>query len=122
MKNKKIPLEILAAYFSYKIQAKFRNSNNQEEKEYNKFVIGTINGLYENGDINCGDTVNSSPVSFKLILKPMEFLRNDFESFNSPIWVKDNIDLIEYAGVQKMIAKHYDVFGLIKQGLAIPKK
>jgi len=69
-----------------------------------KTVIGTVGVVFDDGSINCYDTVNASPDKYKPILKPMKPVILGHYS-------------LEY--VVGLIKKHFDVAGLIPKGQAI---
>lgn len=99
---KKIPLYQLAAYLPYKVKAQFNETN---KKGCKTKVIGTVSAVYDNCTICCHDTVNVTPDKFKLVLKPI--------SSSFPV------NFVNYKTVQEQLKKHYDIFGLISQGLAV---
>jgi len=70
-----------------------------------KMVIGTVGVVFDDGSINCYDTVNASPDRYKPILRPFPFIFRD--------------DLYDFVAVIDLVKKHYDVAGLIAKGKAI---
>ena len=72
-----------------------------------KTVVGTVGVVFDDGSINCYDTVNACPKWYKPILYPYP-IRIDFTS--------DWSDFIE---MLNCIKKHYDIFRLIEKGQAI---
>jgi hypothetical protein len=104
MSTKKIPLAQLAAYLPYGVKAIFPETN---EKGCRKRVIGTVGAVYSNATIVCHDTVNATPAKFKLLLRP--FPKGEYFHHR-------------YLAVQGYLKAHYDIFGLIEQGLAEPIK
>lgn len=94
----KIKLTELSAYFPYKVKAMFNETN---KKGCRKKVIGTVGVIYDDGSINCYDTVNSSPDKYKLVLYP----------YKSTYHYK-------LPSVEKL-KKKLDVFNLIPRGLAV---
>lgn len=97
---KRIPLYQLAAYLPYGVKAIFLETN---EKRCRKRVIGTVGAVYSNSTIVCYDTVNATPDKFKLLLRP--FPKGEYEHH-------------KYIAIQGYLKAHYDIFGLIEQGLA----
>lgn len=78
----------------------------------------------------------STDKTFRLILRPMEDIRKelifddkkiipiDFLGFENTDWsytllFEDNLEGLPYDMIIKLIEMHFDVFGLIKKGLAI---
>jgi hypothetical protein len=138
----KIALSHLAPYFPYGLKVKLPIVNKKECRQY---VIGTIGAIYSDGSICCHDTVNSTPNWFKPILKPIEdadsLIRLEWAKFHSSKdydYDKEVIDLFSYEKIgttdllqainlmhlpydsmQWLLARHYDVFGLLDKGLAV---
>ena len=74
-----------------------------DNKFCRKTTIGTVGAVFDDGSINCFDTVNACPRWYKPILKPCDFAIGDLSGY----------ELI-YA-----IKKHIDVAGLIDKGQAV---
>jgi hypothetical protein len=125
MKNK-LELKHLSAYFPYKVKAKFRSKNSGVE-------IGTIGQITDNLSIVCYDTVEAYPTKYKLLLRPMSCLTDEFLS-DKNMDLSDEITIKEirdkqlgywnatYNVIEILLKAHIDVFGLIEQGLAEPIK
>ena len=65
---------------------------------------------------------------FKPLLKPMSFL-SDEDKINLYLFTKEDIDfcienplMLPYYDIQYLLSKHFDVFGLINNGLATIKQ
>jgi hypothetical protein len=125
---KTIPLEQLAAYFPYKVKAKFKDLNNSKAIE-----IGTLGQINDNSTIVCYDTVNAYPDKFKLLLRPLSWLTDEVLSdINCDLL--DQIKMCElrdkqislhsmpYGVVNILLENHVDIFGLIEAGFAEPIK
>lgn len=123
----KIKAHQLAPYLPYGLKAKFQKT---QDRKCRKYVIGTIGAMYceKNGDVSitCFDTVNAAPYTFKPILRPMtdltkeELIEQGFTSYIDYLTHEKRTPLeAPYNKVQYLLSKHYDVFGLIEQGLAI---
>jgi hypothetical protein len=119
-------------YFPYKLKVLFDDN-----------TIGTVGAIFEDGSIICRGTANTTPENFKPILRPLsdlyltikinnkEFcpeqeLKQEFCNcdgflnwlkYYQKIKIKDS--KIEWCVVNKMIEWHFDVFGLIENGLAV---
>jgi len=118
----KLKLEHLSAYFPYQVKAEFKEI---DDPKCRAMVIGTVGEIADNGKITCYDTVNSWPDKFKLLLRPLSEIKNNIDSY--PIPLSDivkidsgKLDEISYSTTQWLLAHHYDIFGLIEQGLAKP--
>ena len=98
MKNK-ISLKELSAYFPYKVKAKFKERTDNKCKTY---VVGTVSAIYDDSTIVCNDTVNSSPDEYKLLLRA---------TLHRAAFLK----VVDY---NILLQNHFDIFGLIEQGLA----
>jgi len=125
MKNK-LELKHLSAYFPYKVKAKFRSKNSGVE-------IGTISQIADNLSIVCYDTVEAYPAKYKLLLRPISALdEKTLSDINcdllDQINMKDfrdkhtSLHNMSYGVIQILLQYHYDIFGLIEQGLAEPIK
>jgi len=81
---------------------------------YSECTIETMIGLNEHTITTDCDDCDYSEI--KLILKPLSDLKEfSTNEFHNRMLVKD----FSFDEVQKLIADHYDIFGLIEQGLAI---
>jgi len=113
---KTIPLHQLAAYLPYETKVTFMYKRKQ--------VIGTMDSVYSDGTITCGDTINASPNKFKLMLVPFT-AENIKDTYSLDIWNFKNkiIDLkhVPYYAICELLRKHIDIFNLIPQGLAVEK-
>ena len=78
-----------------------------DKKGCRKTVIGTVGAVYDDGTINCFDTVNACPKWYKPILKPIDSLINN------------EIDWRDFYQMMYLIKHHYDIAGLISQGKAV---
>jgi hypothetical protein len=96
-----IKKEFVSMSLPYGLKVLIPESNT---KGCRKMVIGTVGVLFDDGSINCYDTVNASPDKYKPILKPMKPVI---------LWHYS----LEY--VVGLIKKHFDVAGLIAKGQAI---
>jgi len=119
---KTIPLHQLAAYLPYETKVTFMYKRKQ--------VIGTLDAVYKDGTITCGDTINASPDKFKLMLVPVNTKilgsAKDYNEYSDLIdilhyKIKQNIDNMPYRLLQLALEKNYDIFDLIPQGLATEK-
>ena len=124
--------ELLAPYLPYKIKALFPVKNGKGN--FMK-VIGTIGCVYADGSIVCHDTVNATPDTFKLILRPLSDLWKEIGHDNKEYKIARKVHHINGFTMEKIIAGHapynymsflfefhFDVFGLIEKGLAIDIK
>ena len=94
--------EFVAMSLPYGLKVLIPESNT---KGCRKTVIGTVGVVFDDGNINCYDTVNASPERYKPILKPFPVI------FRA--------DLYNFVAVIDLVKKHYDVAGLIAKGRAI---
>ncbi len=78
-----------------------------DTKGCRKTVVGTVGAVYDDGTINCFDTVNACPKWYKPILKSIDSLINN------------EIDWRDFYQMMYLIKHHYDIAGLISQGKAI---
>lgn len=138
----KLEIKHLAPYLPYGLKAKFQAKN---KKTCRKYVIGTISVMYSDCSICCYDTVNATPDQFKPILRPLSDLTKEIEIdgkkfvpmdelgklFDMNVveycFISQNLDRhkliqksIGYSVAEKLFEWHFDVFGLIDQGLALP--
>ena len=74
-----------------------------------KMVIGTVGVVFDDGSINCYDTVNASPYRYKPILYPMSY----------QIDLRSKSDWYDFCEIHDLIISHFDVAGLIAKGQAI---
>ena len=135
----KLELKHLANYLPYGLKARFRET---DKPNCRKYVIGTIGAMYceKNGcvSITCYDTVNAAPTKFMPILRPLTDLYRKDLSFNEEIldsfsdysWnrfeevffsvlkPRNANEFITYENTELLFKNHYDLFGLIEQGLA----
>ena len=74
-----------------------------------KAVIGTVGVVFDDGSINCYDTVNASPNRFKPILYPM----------SCQIDLRSKSDWYDFCEINDLIKSHFDIAGLIAKGQAI---
>lgn len=100
-----------------------------DKKGCRKTVIGTVGSVFDDGSINCFDTVNACPRWYKPILHNL----TDISKFNSHIAenflsqeVMDlmKIDMIAETKISYfefifLVKNYFDVAGLISQGKAI---
>ena len=92
--------EFVAMSLPYGLKVLIPESDN---KYCRKTVIGTVGAVFDDGSINCFDTVNACPRWYKPVLKPCVFRPGDL--FGSELLYS--------------IKKHYDVAGLIEKGQAV---
>jgi hypothetical protein len=118
------------------VKAKFKESN---KKGCETYVTGVVDAVHNDSSITCYNTVNDAPDEFKLLLKPLnlrELIKTEFskslnqqdsvfrEYFNNEYFdlleMDDEKEIDEYpvGALKWLLTHHYDVFGLIKQGLA----
>jgi len=126
MKQNKITLEQLSAYFPYQVKAKFKLI---EVPRCRAMVIGTVGQISDNCSIVCYDTVNAYPEKYKLMLRPMSWLTDEV-IFKLDACLSDQLivemirdgemNLINapYNVIQTLLKNHVDLFGLIEKGLA----
>lgn len=69
-------LEYKSMSLPYGLKAQFPATN---EKGCREKVIGTIHAVYDDGSITCYDTVNATPDTFRLILRPLSDLVKEIE-------------------------------------------
>jgi hypothetical protein len=128
--KQKLTLEQLSVYLPYKVKAKLKIVNVTNCRSY---VIGTIGEIADNCKITCYDTVNSYPDKFKLLLRPMSALDDKaLSEINYDLSYQIIMAEIRdkqlgywnapYGVIQALLEHHYDIFGLIKKGLAEPIK
>jgi hypothetical protein len=72
----KLKVEHIAPYLPYNLKAQFKAV---EKPTCRKMVIGTIGAVYCDATICCFDTVNSSPVKYKPLLRPLSDLIKEIE-------------------------------------------
>jgi len=92
--------EFVAMSLPYGLKVLIHESN---KKYCRKTVIGTVGVVFDDGSINCYDTVNACPRWYKPLLYPCDFGIGDLYGY----------ELIH------SIKKHYDIAGLIEKGEAI---
>ena len=78
-----------------------------DTKGCRKTVIGTVGAVFNDGSINCFDTVNSCPRWYKPILYPV-----GQEIYNSIDW-----KFLYY--IKHCLENHFDIAGLIEKGQAV---
>ena len=94
-----------------------------------KTVVGTVGVVFDDGSINCYDTVNASPKRYKPILRPMHEVvlldRNPSSAIISEEDIKYlkkgkvSLDFISAFTFKILIEMHFDVAGLIDKKEAI---
>lgn len=92
--------EFVAMSLPYGLKVLIPESDN---KYCRKTVIGTVGAVFDDGSINCFDTVNACPRWYKPVLNPCGFAISDLDGYE----------------LMHAIKKHYDVAGLIEKGQAI---
>lgn len=92
--------EFVSMSLPYGLKALIPESN---EKGCRKAVIATVGVVFDDGSINCYDTVNASPYRYKPILYP---------------YCK-NVDYITVRKLRRLVKDHFDVAGLIDKCQAI---
>jgi len=116
---KTIPLHQLAAYLPYKTKVTFMYKR--------KRVIGTLDAVYKDGTITCGDTINASPNKFKLMLVPLDKYKPKTENEDfiyhqlKQSILYNGVKQLRYIHLQFALKHHIDIFNLIPQGLAVEK-
>lgn len=131
----KLQVNEITPYLPYSVKALIPESN---KKGCKKKVIGTVSGIYADATIVCWDTNNVTPNRFKLILRPLsdlyfntlqgceigdEFSELEWDAFvscfMSGITPDTRFDHVAYSQAQLLFKHHFDLFGLIKRGLAV---
>ena len=107
----KLELKHLAPYLPYGIEIK-----TIENLTYWLFYSNGIRRMKDNMQSISINKVINAGLTFKPVLKPLSNI-NDGEN-NTP----ESISKCCYSYVEKLISEHYDIFGLIENGLAIDKK
>ena len=117
----KLEIRHIAAYLPYGIKIQHTTTNE----------IKTVNGIYQqfkDGSFifhwpeNYG-TINAS-VFYKLILRPLSDLSTEYVSQDLLDRIKNSSsndikDILTYKSMSYLLELHFDIFGLIKKGLAI---
>ena len=80
-----------------------------DTKGCRKTVVGTVGAVFDDGSINCFDTVNACPRWYKPILHPMSY----------QIDLRSKSDWYDFCEIHDLIISHFDVAGLIEKGQAI---
>ena len=80
-----------------------------DTKGCRKTVIVTVGAVFDDGSINCYDTVNEFPRWYKPILYPMSY----------QIDLRSKSDWYDFCEIHDLIISHFDVAGLIAKGQAI---
>ena len=102
----------------------------ESNKKYcRKTVIGTIGVVFDDGSINCYDTINASPDRYKPILHKLTDIsklnRTVTENFLSDAVIDlMDIEIVEETSITAfelilLVRNHFDVAGLIAKGQAI---
>ena len=97
--------EFVSMSLPYGLKVVIPESN---EKGCRKKVIGTVGVVFDDGSINCYDTVNACPKWYKPILY----------SFIYPLY-KNDIDYSRFKDIVSLFKRHKDFLGLIAKGQAI---
>jgi len=117
----KLELKHIAPYLPYGLKMKFTSTYEVDKLSKEDIVI--LKQIDE-GSI-CVNGYKTNNKSYKPILHPLSELTSDnayFLSSNGYMAVCEEcvyIDEMRYSDVEKLIERHYDVFGLIEKGLAI---
>ena len=100
-----------------------------DTKGCRKTVVGTVGAVFNDGSINCFDTVNASPSIYKPILRPMhEVVLLDRDPSSAMISEGDieylkrgrvSLVFISAFTLRILIEMHFDVAGLIDKKEAI---
>ena len=109
-----------------------------DTKGCRKTVIGTVGAVFDDGSVNCFDTVNACPKWYKPILYPMSDLSSVIKYKGKkfiPIcriynmsgqyaigesWFRNhNISCLPSFIMNEMIEWHFDIAGLIEKGQAV---
>jgi len=115
----KLEIKHIAPYLPYGLRCKVVN----DDKE----LIGTLTGLYADGCCVFADIVESEHgfESIKPLLKPLSELSDEEiedierrEGIDCVNIIGFRTETLEYRTFQDLVSNHYDVFGLIDNGLA----
>ena len=88
-----------------------------------KTVVGTVGVVFDDGSINCYDTVNACPKWYRPILHPLSDADKITKS-NVPIILTLKYRKIDFRSTEEielitLVKLHFDVAGLIAKGQAI---
>lgn len=93
--------EFAAMSLPYGLKVVIPESNT---KGCRKTVVGTVGAVFDDGSINCYDTVNAYPKWHKPILMPTQY---------------NYINEIDIQSLFYFLKNHFDIAGLIAKGQAI---
>lgn len=119
----KLEIKHIAPYLEHGLRCKIVNGD--------KELIGTLNGLYADGSCVFADIVESEHgfESIKPLLKPLSELSDEEiedierrEGIDCVNIIGFRTETLEYRTFQDLVSKHYDIFGLIDNGLAEVKQ
>ena len=115
--------EFVSMSLPYKLKVVIPES---DEKGCRKTVIGTVGVVFDDGSINCYDTVNACPKWYKPILYPLsdayKMIKSDkltVKTFLDTQCGIINIDAIQLFELIQLVKSRFDVAGLIAKGQAI---
>lgn len=74
------------------------------EKDCDNQEIGTINGVFDDGTINCSNTVNATPDVFKIILRPMSDISKEITHYG----YNDNKPFTPLLHIAKLVKPNMD--------------
>ena len=127
----KLELKHLAGYLPYELKIECKDNSELGESSY----ISEMTGLHESGvDDNYG---NNWTFGIKPILRPLSDLTKEIEVNGEKfvphtklggrpnlkdydiVYLSKNIDNMSFGLIQKLLEWHFDIYGLIENGLAI---
>ncbi len=112
--------EFVAMSLPYGLKVIIPESNT---KGCRKTVIGTIGVVFDDGSINCYDTVNACPKWYRPILHPL-LDADKITKSNVPMILTLKYRKIDFRSTEEielitLVKLHFDVAGLIAKGQAI---
>lgn len=112
--------EFVAMSLPYGLKVLMPESN---KKYCRKTVIGTIGVVFDDGNINCYDTVNACPKWYRPILHPL-LDADKITKSNVPMILTLKYRKIDFRSTEEielitLVKLHFDVAGLIAKGQAI---
>ena len=115
--------EFVSMSLPYKLKVVIPESN---ETGCRKTVIATVGVVFDDGSINCYDSVNACPKWYKPILYPLsdayKMIKSDkltVKTFLDAQCGIINIDAIQLFELIQLVKSRFDVAGLIAKGQAI---
>ena len=112
--------EFVSMSLPYRLKVVIPESN---EKGCRKTVIGTVGVVFDDGGINCYDTVNACPKWYRPILHPL-LDADKITKSNVPMILTLKYRKIDFRSTEEielitLVKLHFDVAGLIAKGQAI---